>query len=57
MTDKIFVVASSPEPSPAVYVFAHDHPDASNAGINIMFEFTPEGERIRHPGIRAATRH
>jgi hypothetical protein len=35
-----------------VYVFACDHPDARNARINVMFEFTPTGERIRRTAIR-----
>jgi hypothetical protein len=26
-------------PAPAACVFAHDHPDAWNGGINVMFEF------------------
>ena len=52
-----YVVASTPQPAAALYVFACDHPDAAKAGINVMFEFTPEGERIRRPGVRAATRH
>jgi hypothetical protein len=35
---KTYVVASTPEPSTAVYVFASDHPDASKAGISIMYQ-------------------
>jgi hypothetical protein len=50
---KTYVVARAARGVDAVYVFACDHPDASSAGIDIMFEFTPEGERIR----RAATSH
>jgi hypothetical protein len=50
---KTYVVASAPQPSPALYVFACDHPDAGKAGISVMYEFTPAGERIR----RQATRH
>jgi hypothetical protein len=49
---KTFVVARAARGVDAIYVFAGDHPDASSAGINIMFEFTPEGERIRRPAIR-----
>jgi hypothetical protein len=49
---KIYVVARAAGGADAIYVFAGDHPDASSAGINIMFEFTPEGERIRRPAIR-----
>jgi hypothetical protein len=41
----------------AVYVFSCDHPDARNAAINVMFEFTPAGERIRRPGTRTVRRH
>ena len=44
---KTYLVASSPHPSPAVYVSACDHPDARNPGINIVVEQTPAGERIR----------
>jgi hypothetical protein len=43
---KNFVVASTPLPAPAIYVFAHDHPDAAKPGMNV-FEFSPGGERIR----------
>jgi hypothetical protein len=56
-TGKTHLVASTPQPSPAVYVFACDHPDARNAAINIMFDQTPTGERIRRPSIRSGTRH
>jgi hypothetical protein len=45
-------VASTPRPAAAVYVFPCDHPDAAKAGINIMFEFTPEGACIRHKVTR-----
>jgi hypothetical protein len=41
----------------AIYVFACDHPDARNAAIEITFEFTLGGERIRRPGDRNASRH
>jgi hypothetical protein len=50
-------VASTPQPSLAVYVFACDHPDARNPAINIMVEQTPAGERIRRPGPRSTARH
>jgi hypothetical protein len=49
---KTYVVASTPRPAAAVYVFAGDHPDAAKAGINIMFEFTPEGACIRRKVTR-----
>ena len=52
-----FIVASTPLPAAAVYVFAHDHPDARKAGFNVMLAVTPAGERIRLPGIRNATQH
>jgi hypothetical protein len=54
---KTYVVARAACGVDAVYVFACDHPDASRAEINIMFEITPAGERIRRPGFRTATRH
>ena len=41
-----YVVASALQPSPAVCVFAHDHPEAGNAGITILLEFLPDGGRI-----------
>lgn len=47
---KTYIVASTPRPSPAVYVFACDHPDRSNVAINVMYELTPDGRRIRHRG-------
>jgi hypothetical protein len=64
---KTYLVASTPLPAPAAHVFAHDHPDASGPGMNVMFEFTPAGERIRGasalshnqlagPGIETRTR-
>jgi hypothetical protein len=56
-TGKTYLVASTPLPSPAVYVFACNHPDARNPRINIMVEQTPAGERIRRPGIRTSARH
>jgi hypothetical protein len=47
-----YVVATVLQPSPAVHVFACDHPDAGNAGIDIMFEFLPDGRRIPHEHLR-----
>ena len=32
-TGKTYLAASAPQPSPAIYVFASDHPDAGNASI------------------------
>jgi hypothetical protein len=49
---KTYLVASTPQPNAAVYVFASDHPDAGDATINVMFEFTPAGERIRRPAAK-----
>jgi hypothetical protein len=54
---KTYYVARAASGEDAVYVFACDHPDASEAAVNVMFEFTPAGERIRRPGIRGAARH
>jgi hypothetical protein len=54
---KPYCVASTPLPMAAVYVFACDHPDARDAAINVMLEYTPEGERIRRPGFRTSARH
>jgi hypothetical protein len=44
---KTYVVASTPSPAAAVYVFAADHPDAVRIDINIMYELTPAGGLIR----------
>jgi hypothetical protein len=54
---KTYYVARAASGHDAVYVFACDHPHARNAAINVMFEFTPAGERIRRPGTRTARRH
>jgi hypothetical protein len=54
---KTYLVGSTPQPDPALYVFAHGHPDTCTAAIDVMFEFTPAGERIRRPGPRTAVRH
>ena len=45
---KTYLVASAPQPSPAVYIFACDHPDARNVGTTVMYQLTPAGERIPH---------
>jgi hypothetical protein len=39
----------APENSISIMSFAGDHPDTRDAGINVMFEFAPAGERIRRP--------
>jgi hypothetical protein len=54
---KTYYVARAASGADAIYVFACDHPDARNAAINVMFEFTPAGERIRRLGTRTVTRH
>jgi hypothetical protein len=54
---RTYLVASTPLPRAAIYVFASDHPDAGDAAINVMLEYTPAGEHIRRPGIRGAPRH
>jgi hypothetical protein len=54
---KTYLVARAAGGADAVYVFACDHPDARNAAINVMFEFTPAGARIPRPGPRTAARH
>jgi hypothetical protein len=53
---KTYLVASTPEPARAVYVFASDHPDASKAGIEIMFEVKPESQFQGGHRRRTATR-
>jgi hypothetical protein len=54
---KSYVVARAATGADAIYVFAGDHPDARSAGINVMFGFTPDGDRIRRPATPTATRH
>ena len=54
---KTYLVASTPLPMAAVYIFASDHPDAADPAINVMLELTPSGESIRRPGFRTAVRH
>jgi hypothetical protein len=53
---KTYYVARAASGHDAVYVFACDHPDTRNAAINVMFEFTPAGERIRRRAPQR-TRH
>jgi hypothetical protein len=43
---KTFLVATSAERWPDVYVFAHDHPDAKRLDLSPMYEFTPAGQLI-----------
>jgi hypothetical protein len=45
---KTYVVASTPQPSPAVYVLPRAHPELATVAMSVMFEFTPEGDCIRH---------
>ena len=54
---KTYLVASTPLPMAAVYIFASDHPDARDPAINVFLEYTPAGECIRRPSTRTATRH
>lgn len=50
---KTYLVATSSERWPDVYVFPHDHPDARRFDLTPMYEFTPSGECIR----RGSTSH
>jgi hypothetical protein len=54
---KTYLMARAASGADAVYIFACDHPDARNAAINVMFEFTPVGERIPRPSTQIAARH
>jgi hypothetical protein len=54
---KTYLVASTPLPNAAIYIFASDHPDARDPAINVMLELTPSGESIRRPGFRTSVRH
>ena len=54
---KTYYVARAASGADAIYVFACEHPDAREASVNVMFEFTPAGTRIRRPGTRTASRH
>jgi hypothetical protein len=45
---KNYLVALRRPPSPEVYIFACDDPDANRPDLYTAFEFTPAGERIRH---------
>ena len=54
---KTYYVACAASGADTIYVFACDHPGAREASVNVMFEFTPAGTRIRRPGIRGAARH
>ena len=54
---KTYYVARAAAEADAIYVFACDHPDGRAASVNVMFEFTPAGTRIRRPGTRTASRH
>jgi hypothetical protein len=44
---KTYLVATSSERWPDVYVFPHDHPDARRLDLTPMYTFTPSGECIR----------
>ena len=47
---KTYVVAWTPQPSPApaVFVLARDHPELAAIAMSTMYELTPEGDCIRH---------
>jgi hypothetical protein len=45
---KTYVVASTPQPSPAVFVLARNHPELAAIAMSVMYELTPEGDCIRH---------
>jgi hypothetical protein len=49
---KTYLVASALQPSPAIHVFACDHPDAGKDDTRIIFECLPDGRRIRHEDRR-----
>ena len=44
---KTYYVARAACGNDAIYVFACDHPDTRDASINVLFEFSPAGERVR----------
>lgn len=48
---KTYLVASTPLPNAAIYIFASDHPDAVDPAINVMLELRPSGEPIRRPAL------
>src|ERR1700749_4977978 len=50
---KTYLVATSSERWPDVYVFPHYHPDARRLDLTTMYEFTPLGACIR----QGSTRH
>jgi hypothetical protein len=45
---KTYVVASTSQPSPAVFVLARNHPELAAIAMSVMYELTPEGECIQH---------
>jgi hypothetical protein len=52
---KPYVVASASQSSPAVYLFASNHPDAGKADMIIMVKALPDARRI--PRDDRASRH
>ena len=54
---KTYLVASTPLPNAAIYIFASDHPDAADPAINVMLELRPSGEPIHRPGFRTSIWH
>jgi hypothetical protein len=45
---KTYFVALTPQPSPAVFVLARNHPELAAFTMSVMYELTPEGECIHH---------
>ena len=40
---KAYLVVLLHQPALAIYVFAHDHPDAQKYAANVIYELTPAG--------------
>ena len=49
---RTYVVGSTPSPSAAVFVLARDHPELAAIEMSILFEFTADGECIKHKARR-----
>jgi hypothetical protein len=54
---KTYLVGRAAAGTDAIYAFASHHPDARDAAINVMLEYTPAGACIRRPGFRTSARH
>jgi hypothetical protein len=48
---KTYLVATSSERCPDVYVLPHDHPDARRLDLTPMYTFTPSGECVRRGSV------